>query len=271
MAGYPTFPVSSTGTKAQDVIAQTAEIARPLLLRGFGNASSAKAKGRGNVVTETDFAVETAVTRFLAGEFPGHAVMGEEQAPGAYSREWMWVIDPVDGTKNFTRGIPHFAYTIALCWDGEPVLALTLQPVTNELFVAEVGKGTTLNGEPAHVGDAPDVLNAVVAADLGYDDERGALQLDLARSVFPNVQSWRVPGSAALGFAYAAAGRWDLYLHSDLKPWDSAAGLLLVREAGGIVSDRDGNPATISSEGAVAGGMAVHEDFMTRYGKLRWH
>lgn len=270
MQEQPALPTSANGNSAEAVIRQSAEIARPLLLQGFGNTGTTSAKGRGNVVTETDYAVETAVTGYLQAEFPGHAVMGEEHAPGTTSDGWMWVIDPVDGTKNFSRGIPHFAYNIALCWGSEPVLALTLHPVTNELFYAEKGLGATLNGNPIHAGEAPDVANAVIAADLGYDDHRGELQLDLARAVFPKVQSWRVPGSAALGFAYAAAGRWDLYLHSDLKPWDSAAGILLVREAGGVATDRDGHPATIFSEGAAVGGSAVHADFFAKYGGLPW-
>lgn len=271
MQDYPAFPTSANGNGAESVIRQTAEIARPLLLQGFGSTQAATTKGRGNVVTETDHAVEAAVTDYLQGEFPGHAIMGEEHAPGTTSDEWMWVIDPVDGTKNFSRGIPHFAYNIALCWGSEPVLALTLHPVTKELFYAMKGRGATLNGNPIHAGEAPDVANAVVAADLGYDDHRGALQLDLARAIFPKVQSWRVPGSAALGFAYAAAGRWDLYLHSDLKPWDSAAGHLLVREAGGVATDREGADATIYSEGAAVGGIAVHADFFSKYGSLAWH
>jgi myo-inositol-1(or 4)-monophosphatase len=270
VSSQPTLPTATDGSTAAEVIRHTAELARPLLLEGFAGTRATSAKGRGNVVTETDHAVEESVTAFLHDTFPDHDVMGEEHAPGVTSNGWMWVIDPVDGTKNFSRGIPHFAYNIALCWDSEPVLALTLNPVTHELFFAESGQGATLNGAPIRVGDAPDVANAVVAADLGYDDHRGAFQLDLARAVFPNVQSWRVPGSAALGFAYAAAGRWDLYLHSDLQPWDAAAGLLLVREAGGVVTDRDGQPATIFSPGTAAGGKAVHADFFARYGALPW-
>ena len=270
MQDYPALPTSANGNDAESVIRQTAEIARPLLLQGFGGAGVVTSKGRGDVVTETDHAVEAAVTAYLEAEFPDHAVMGEEHAPGITSDGWMWVIDPVDGTKNFSRGIPHFAYNIALCWGSEPALALTLHPVTNELFYAVKGRGATLNGSPIRTGEAPDVANAVVAADLGYEDHRGALQLDLARAIFPKVQSWRVPGSAALGFAYAAAGRWDLYLHSYLKPWDSAAGLLLVREAGGVATDRDGTDATIFSEGAAAGGKAVHADFVSKYGSLPW-
>jgi fructose-1,6-bisphosphatase/inositol monophosphatase family enzyme len=264
------LPASTSGKPALQVARECAAEARDILRGGFGRTGIAGVKGRGNVVTEVDFAVERATIRRLEAEFPEHAVLSEETRAESRSEGWMWIIDPLDGTKNFSRGIPHFCFTLALCFAGEPLLGLTLQPILDEEYLAIAGGGTTLNGTPVTVSATQTVLDSVVAIDLGYDDRRGSLQLDLARHLFPGVQALRIPGSAAMGLAYVAAGRWDAFVHSALQPWDVAAGLLLIREAGGVVYDRDGKPASIFSEGVVAANPAVYQDFRRLAGSLPW-
>ncbi len=240
------------------------------MLDGFGRVGVAATKGRGNVLTETDLAVERATSAILAREYPRIPVLSEETAPETRSQEWLWVIDPVDGTKNFSRGIPHFCFTIALCHENEPLVGLTLQPLLNEEFAAVCGQGCTLNGRTVRVSGTADLADSIVAVDMGYDDERGRHQLELALHLWPGMQSLRIPGSAALGIAYVAAGRWDIFVHADLQAWDLAAGLLLVREAGGIATDRDGNRATIFSNGLIAATPAVHRDFLALAGRFPW-
>jgi myo-inositol-1(or 4)-monophosphatase len=266
----PPIPADASGRAAEAVLRECADIAREILLDGFGKAVVSGVKGRGNVVTETDLAVEKAVSGTIEDAFPDHAILGEERSSTVQSDGWMWVIDPVDGTKNFSRGIPHFCFTLALCFGGEPLLGITLQPITRELFVARRGAGVTLNGQPVSVSDVESIEESVIGIDLGYDNDRGKLQIGLGYDMWPKLESIRVNGSAALGFCYVACGRWDLYLHSNLQPWDSAAGLLLVREAGGIVSDRDGGAATLWSEGTIAGNPSVHDEFVMRYGDRPW-
>lgn len=264
------LPASRTGAAALAVARECAAVARTIIRDGYGAAGVTAVKGRGNVVTATDLAVEQAVTRIIGGHFPGHAVLSEETAAETRSDGWLWVIDPLDGTKNFSRGLPHFCFTIALYHAMEPELALTLQPLLGEEFVAVRGEGASLNGHPISVSPAMTVQESVLAVDLGYDGRRARRQLELALELWPGMQSLRVAGSAALGFAYAAAGRWDLFVHADLQPWDIAAGLLLVREAGGIVTDRDGQPATLLSTSAVAGAPGVHADLLALAGNLPW-
>lgn len=264
------LPVSSSGKNAMDVARECAAEARALMREAFGKVSVSGVKGRGNVVTEVDLAIEQATIATLAREYPSHAVLSEETAAETRSEGWMWVVDPIDGTKNFSRGIPHFCFNIALCHDSVPLLGLTLQPLLDEEFAAVAGEGCTLNGAAVQVSDAETVQESVVAIDLGYDDGRAARQIELAAFLWPGMQGLRVPGSAALEFAFLAAGRWDLYLHSDLKPWDSAAGLILVREAGGIVTSRDGEEATIFSRATVAATPRVHADFMRLAGDRPW-
>jgi myo-inositol-1(or 4)-monophosphatase len=231
-------------------------------MEAFGARQDVRVKGRGNVVTETDLAAERAILAALRQEYPDHAVLAEETAGEAPREGWLWVIDPLDGTHNFSRGIPYFATNIALCHDGEPLLGLTYAPATGGEFFAQRGAGLTVNGRPARVSDAKRLADCVIGADLGYEDARAARMLELVAEVWP-VQSVRVMGSAALGLAYAACGRYDLFLHHYLYPWDVAAGIVLVTEGGGVIVDRDGGPATIDSEGIVAGAPSAVEELLS--------
>jgi len=260
----PALPLSASGQPPIAVARRAAGEARRIMRDGFGRVGVAGVKGRGNVVTEVDFAVEAAVTEILRNEYPSHAIMSEETAASVRSDGWMWVVDPVDGTKNFSRGIPHFCFTLALCYASEPMVALTSHPLMDEEYAAVAGEGFTVNGRPARVAECATVADATVAIDLGYDEAAGKRQLELASRLFPGMQSLRVSGSAALGTAYVAAGKWDLFVHADLQPWDVAAGLLLVREAGGVVTNHEGQRATIYDRGVVAAGPSVHADFMRR-------
>ncbi len=264
------IPLSASGATAREVAERCAKESGDVIRRGFGQTSVAGVKGRGNVVTETDFAAERATMDILRAEFPYHAILSEESAANTRSDGWMWVVDPLDGTKNFSRAIPHFGYNLALCFNSEPVLGITTHPLLGDVFVAEQGRGCTLNGAAVNVSDAKSIADSVVAIDMGYDAGRGKFQLALAQHLWPGMQSLRTSGSAALGFAFVAAAKWDIYVHSDLQPWDIAPGLILVREAGGEVRDRSGARATLFSREAVAANPAVGADFRTKSAGLRW-
>ncbi len=232
-------------------------------------------------MTAADLASERRIQEILSQEYPEHAVLSEETAEveprgsNLEARGWLWVVDPLDGTRNYVSGIPFFCVTIALCHDGEPVVALTYDPVHQEAFRAEKGGGAWLDrpggeSEPIRASTKESVLASVLAIDLGYKDQRAKHMLALAHSLFPGMQSVRIPGSAALGLAYAACGRYDLFVHNYLLPWDIAAGILLVREAGGLITDRDGGPINIQSEGVIAGSAAVHADFRRLTKDMPW-
>ncbi|MGH7751612.1 MAG: inositol monophosphatase family protein [Gemmatimonadales bacterium] len=256
------LPTSSSGAPALGVARDCAAEARRLIAAGSGRVAIAQTKGRGNVVTETDLAVERAIKGILGREFPSHAILAEETAATTRADGWMWVLDPIDGTKNFSRGIPHYGFGLALCHNSEPRLAITLHPPTGDEFVAVEREGCTLNGEPCRVSDVDSVRDAVVAFDMGYDDATGARQLATAAALWPGMQSLRITGSAVLGPAFVAAGRWDIYVHRDLRPWDIAGGLLLAREAGGVATTIDGARATIYSESVICATPGVHADFL---------
>ena len=247
-----------------------ARAAGDLALSRFRGPHDIDVKGHRNIVTNTDVEAELRVKEILAAEYPGHKILSEETASDTDAASgWTWVIDPIDGTKNYAIGMPFWCTNVALCLNGEPVVGLTYDAVHEEGFWAVAGGGAFCNADPIGASDKEDVFSSVVGIDLGYDDALGTRQLDLLQRIFPNVQGIRIAGSAALGLAYAACGRIDLYAHLMVSPWDVAAGILLVREAGGVATGRDGVPMTIMSRHFVAGGRGVHADFMARYASVQ--
>jgi myo-inositol-1(or 4)-monophosphatase len=262
------LPLSTSRATAIDIAWRCARAGGELALERFRGGHKIDIKGHRNIVTETDFEAELRIMAILKAEFPEHKILSEETASDTdASTGWTWVIDPIDGTKNYAIGVPFWCTNVALCFDAEPVVAVTFDAVHDEGFWSIAGDGAFCGDARIAASDKPDVFSSVMAIDLGYDDALGAQQLDLMRRIFPNTQGIRITGSAALGMAYAACGRFDLYTHLNVSPWDIAAGILLIREAGGAASDRAGGPIGIMSRAFAAGGRRVHDDFMARYGE----
>ena len=226
-------------------------------------------KGRGNFVTDIDVRVEQMARELVRNEYPGFGFIGEESGSVVGDEPYTWIVDPIDGTANFVSGIPHFATTIALLdGDGTPLLGCTYDPVRDDLFLAERGEGATANGRMLRVGALAAIDEGVLGFDLPYPDHLVDRSLALMRVMLP-VQRVRLLGSAALGLAYAAAGWFDLHYHLDLRPWDVAAGLLFVREAGGHVVDIQGREATTMSGSFVAGNRLILDEFLLRTAAIR--
>lgn len=266
MIGPITIPPAASAAAAIDVAWRCAREAGALALSNFRSQQEISSKGHRNVVTETDVACELLIKDILAQEYPAHAILSEETASATDpSVGWVWVVDPIDGTKNYSIGLPFWCVNIALCCDGQPVLGLTYDPNHDEGFWAVVGEGAFCDDKRIAASDKEDVFSAVLSMDLGYDDALGSSQLRLLSRIFPAVQGFRITGSAALGMAYAACGRVDLYVHRNISPWDIAPGILLIREAGGIATELDGTPMRITSKEFAAGAVRVHADFMARY------
>ncbi len=265
------LPTSKSGRRAAEVAREVAQRASAIMLERFralerGTLIAKTAKGRGNYVTETDLAAEEVALQLLQAEYPKFGVLSEETAAAVehWDRGWLWVVDPLDGTGNFSRGIPSFAFNIALCHDGEPVLGLTHQPVTGAEFFAVQGEGLFVNGERATVSPAAELSECLMGIGLGYEYGRAKMMLELLTELWPGVMTIQNIGTAALGLAYAASGRFDVYVHSFLYPWDMAAGIVQVREGGGLVLDRQGGPITIYSEGIIAGAPGPVQEFAER-------
>ena len=195
-----------------------------------------------DLVSDADRAAEDAIVALLSDARPDDGLLGEEGSSSDGSSGRRWVVDPLDGTTNFLYGIPQWAVSIALeDADGE-LLGVVLDPLTGELFRATRGGGTELDGRPVRVRDCDDLSRALIATGFSYDPDARREQAAAATHILPRVRDIRRAGAASLDLAWLAAGRLDGYFERGLKPWDWAAGRLLVTEAGGEIAVMEGEP-----------------------------
>jgi len=221
-------------------------------------------KGPGNFVTAADRRAEEIVREELAKARPAYGFLGEEGGVREGSdKTHRWIVDPLDGTTNFLHGIPHFAVSIALERGGAIVAGLTYNPANDELFVAERGKGAFLNNQRIRVAARRRVGDAIVGCGLPHYG-RGDLRLSRYEiaAAQQNFAGLRRYGSATLDLAWVAAGRLDAYWERDLSPWDMAAGVLLLREAGGFATDLDGGEAIFAKGQIAAGNETMHRELV---------
>ncbi len=223
--------------KEFDFVCQVARKAGAIMLDAFARTqlTGYTLKGQQDYLTETDLKIEVFVRSAIEVAFPGDSVLGEETG-GATQAHRLWVVDPIDGTANFARSIPHFCISIALLIDGRPQLGVVYDPVHDELFSAVLGGGARCNGVALQTSSTPQLHQAAI--EIGWNNRRSpAAFLALVQNTLEAGCAFRRAGSAALGLAYVAAGRSDAYLELHVNVWDVAAGVLLVSEAGGCVSD----------------------------------
>jgi len=259
------LPESRTGGAALEVVTGAASEAGRILKDHYqGEKRISYKPGRSNIVTDVDVLSEETIKALLREAYPDFGIVAEESDEVASDSPYSWVIDPLDGTRNYAHGVPHFCVAIALTRDGDVVLGVIHDPVRGETFSVEKGQGAFLNGSSIAVSRRTSLQASLVGFDMGYSVERGREMLEVANALWPGVEAVRVMGSAALGLAYAACGRLDLYINLSLSAWDLAAGMLLIREAGGLVTDPNGQPATTASTSIVAANEAIHGEFMGR-------
>lgn len=218
-------------------------------------------------VSEVDKLAEAEIIKELRRAYPDHAILAEES--GAIGKGPLtWVIDPLDGTHNYLRGIPHFSVSIALLDKGVPIHAVVFDPLRDELYTASKGDGAYINDRRMRVSKRENLGGAMIATGFPFRQrEHLGPQLDMTRAILGQAEDIRRSGSAALDLAYVAAGRYDGYFEIGLKPWDMAAGVLLVHEAGGRYCDfagRDGIPA---SGNIVAGNLNVAKAMVDAIGQ----
>jgi myo-inositol-1(or 4)-monophosphatase len=197
-------------------------------------------KDRMDFASEVDGLAEKEIIKEFRRSTPDYAILGEEggSVKSKVGSRFTWVIDPLDGTSNYLRGIPHFCVSIALVENGEPVHGVIFDPLRNELFTSSRGSGTTLNDKRVRVADRKDLDGAMVLTGFPpRERKRASAQLKCVDTLLVEIEDIRRTGSAALDLAYVACGRADAYFEAGVKPWDIAAGALMVREAGGKVSD----------------------------------
>ncbi|MFH2201854.1 MAG: inositol monophosphatase family protein [Elusimicrobiota bacterium] len=235
-----------------------------LARRHYGRVKT-RYKGRANLVTQADLECEQLILDIILKRFPDHDFLAEERPPRKNGADYLWVIDPIDGTTNYAHGYPAGCVSIALARRGETLLGGVYDFYRDELFFAEKGRGATLNGRPISVTRTPSLRTALLLTGFPYDrDKRARFYLDICRTFLRQGHGLRRSGTAALDLAWTAAGRVDGYWEFRLNPWDVAAGALLVREAGGKITDftdrplRDAagdGPTTLATNGRIHGQM----------------
>ena len=222
-------------------------------------------------VTEVDNQAEAEIIAILKSAYPDHQIIAEESGTqGSISSKYQWYIDPIDGTRNFASGLPHLCVSIGLWSKSEPILGVLMDPIRNELFTAETGRGAQINGVAVSASAEIDFSEALLGFDMGYKPKEGNLLLDAINELWPNFQSVRMMGSAALGITYSGCHRLDLYAHHYVQPWDIAAAIVFVQEAGGLVTDLKGQTIHPNSQHIVAGAPLIHEIFLEKTKDFEW-
>lgn len=207
-------------------------------------------KGAADITTDVDRACEDCVVGLVRERFPSHAVLAEEGTDAKGASGFLWIIDPLDGTKNYAHGYARSCVSIAVARDGQVVVGVVYNPAADELFAASLGDGASMNGAAIHVSQTPKLSRAMVASALAYDPTPGVRRADRAQlerlaRVLAAAEAVRSDGCCALDLCDVARGRFDAYFEQGLKAWDTAAGALIVREAGGTVCTFTGAPHDI--------------------------
>lgn len=243
-----------------EVAVEAAKLGGEVLKQYYGQVKEIEYKGEINLVTNVDKRSEKLIVELLNSRFPRHSVLAEEGTDMAGSSEYKWVIDPLDGTTNYAHDYPLFCVSIGLEKKGEIVAAAVYQPIFEELFVAEKGAGAYLNGRRIHVSRVGNLKQGLLSTGFPYDvlENPGQAMKDF-RYFVDSAQAVRRDGSAALDLCYVAMGRFDGFWEARLKPWDTAAGILIVTEAGGRVTDFQGGYYSIYRDEVVASNGLLHD------------
>lgn len=251
-----------------NIAVRAARAAGNIIARNIGHSDgfTVEEKNKDDLVTTIDRECESTVSQILLKSYRDHCVLGEESGvQGNADSEYQWIIDPIDGTTNFVKGIPHVAVSIGLRQKGRPLLGVVFNPILNEMFTAARGDGASLNGRRIRVGDAKSLDGTIIATayPVRYRQRMDAF-FALSRRLVDSTADLRRSGCASLDLCYVACGRFDGYLEQGLKPWDYSAGEVIVREAGGLVTDFMGEEGFRKTGNVVCGNPYVVRSLLTK-------
>jgi myo-inositol-1(or 4)-monophosphatase len=229
----------------------------------FGAAQVVEHKGEIDLVTRIDRRSEAAIVRVISRAFPGHGILAEEGSASGGDGEHLWVIDPLDGTTNYSRGFPIFCSSVALARGGRVIAGAVYHPLLDELFTAVRGRGARLNGKPVRVSAQGRLDQAFLATGFPYDIRRSRRNnIENFARFATRCLAIRRAGAAALDLSYVAAGRFDGFWELKLRPWDIAAASLMVEEAGGRITGMGGRPWHLGMRDVVASNGRIHEQML---------
>jgi myo-inositol-1(or 4)-monophosphatase len=230
------------------VAVEAAKEAGDILLQLSKSPLKYKLKSARDIQAEADLKSESLIKARIKAAFPEHKILAEESGEEGTDSEYLWVIDPLDGTINYARGIEEYAVSIALCKNGQPILGVIYQPALDKLFVAERGKGAYLNGDKLNMGGESGLANCLAATDTTSNLEARRYNFEVLCKVASAVRHVRIFGSSSLHLARIAQGQIDFYFKAHCNYWDVAAGIVIIEESGGKVSDMKGQPLTRESD-----------------------
>ena len=265
----PTAHDSDSFLPAMSAIAREAGA---LLLQYFQQGIKIEYKGDADLVTAADRASEALIRERISKQFPSHDVLGEEQGLNDQGGEYRWYVDPLDGTTNFAHGYPVFCVSMALEHRGpqqaQRIAGVVYDPTRDELFTAQQGRGAHLNGKPIHVSKASQLKECLVATGFPSHKRHKNPNIYFYHQITLRTHGVRRAGSAALDLCNVASGRFDGFWEFNLNPWDTAAGVLMVDEAGGKVSRFDGSPFRLDSSETLASNGLVHEALVHEFQEI---
>jgi myo-inositol-1(or 4)-monophosphatase len=244
-----------------------------LLMDYFHQHLKIEYKGEADLVTAADRAAEKLIRERIAEKWPDHDILGEEQGLNDRGSEYRWYVDPLDGTTNFAHGFPVFCVSMGLEHrisgeDGHRVAAVIYDPTRDELFSAAQGKGAYLNGKAIHVSKTPTLKESLLATGFPSHKRHKNPNIYFYHQITLRSHGVRRAGSAALDLCYVAAGRTDAFWEFNLNPWDTAAGVLIVEEAGGKVARFDGSPFELNSRETLASNGSIHNELMREFAEI---
>lgn len=232
--------------KLRKVLFVCLQEAGKIVRRGFGGNYAIKKKSAVSIVTGVDLASEKKIVSIIRKNFPSHQILTEETKMKQNRSEVRWIIDPLDGTTNFAHRVPIFCVSIGVEFQGKMVLGGITNPMSGELYFAEKGKGAMLNGKRIHVSKTKNLIDGLMVTGFPYDrQKKAAFYLKYVKVILEKTQGIRRLGAAALDFCFVASGKFDAFWEFNLNPWDVAAGVLMVEEAGGKVTDFYNQPLEI--------------------------
>jgi|SRR3989338_5350751 len=246
----------------KSLIIKAAKEAGKIILNHYGNYGKLKFKNPRSLLTKVDLLSDAKIKQVIGKKYPKHNFITEESGLTDKGSEYTWIIDPIDGTTNFTSKIPYFAVSIGFAKNNEVIRGIVYNPCTKETFFAEKGKGAFLNGERLRVSSKNSMKGALLAFGLPSDIQVTKKTLSLLSKIFGSVRGIRNPGSAALNMCYVAAGKFDLFLSLSLNSWDAAAAFLVVEEAQGRVTNLKNERWGINDKTCIATNKLLHDKFI---------
>ena len=255
-----------------DTLKQIALEAGKIVKEGYSSHKEVTHKGVVDLVTEFDLKTEAFILDQLKKAFPDHTLVGEESHHGSYHYDKAIYIDPIDGTTNFVHGIPFLAISLGVWEQGKPTLAVVYNPILEELFWAVRGEGAFCNGQRLEVSTQSKLQNALIATGFPYAKVNAGIEyqwvIKCMTNLLPYIQDIRRLGAAAIDLCYLAQGKVEAFYEIDLKPWDVAAGILIVQEAGGHISNVENKPFDFDDKSIIASNGKVHQQLMKYLEKI---